>query len=132
MLDTDVWSHLFIPKRRPVPEVQQWQRSLIGAQVVVAMQTRAEVLVGASDLGEQRAQDVLDRLDATPTAPVDEAVIVAFARLTIECRPRGHALAAKDHTGDRWIAATAVALRVPLLARDRIYQNAPLLQLLEE
>lgn len=44
----------------------------------------------------------------------------------------GHALHAKDHTGDRWIAATAIRWGLPLLSGDGIYRRAPGLNLLVE
>ncbi|MDQ6838867.1 MAG: hypothetical protein M3137_11180 [Actinomycetota bacterium] len=40
-------------------------------------------------------------------------------------RPAGHALGDKIHDGDRWIAATAIHLDVPLVAHDRIFKGAP-------
>lgn len=48
----------------------------------------------------------------------------AFAKLTAECKRMGHALHDKVHTGDRWIAACAIAKDIELLAGDGIFQNA--------
>lgn len=36
----------------------------------------------------------------------------------------------KDHEADRWIAATAIWLQVPLVAHDRIFANVKDLELL--
>jgi hypothetical protein len=41
-------------------------------------------------------------------------------------------LHAKEHTGDRWIAATAIRWEIPLLAGDGIYRHAPGLRLLDD
>jgi hypothetical protein len=38
----------------------------------------------------------------------------------------------KEHEADRWAAATAVRLRVPLVAHDRIFANVKDLELLTE
>jgi predicted nucleic acid-binding protein len=104
---------------------------LTGKTVVIAVQTRAEVLSGLFALGEARRSAIRTQLDNTPTIPIDEEVILRFAKLTADARGRGDALAEKIHTGDRWIAATALAINAPLLAIDRIYQNDPDLRLLD-
>jgi hypothetical protein len=80
-------------------------------------------------LGPERETSIRGQLDRTPTVPVDEAVVVAYAALTADCRAAGHALWDKVHTGDRWIAATAIAIGAPLLAGDAIYDGAPKLRI---
>jgi predicted nucleic acid-binding protein len=42
----------------------------------------------------------------------------------------GHGLAQKDHEADRWIAATTIWLKVPLVAHDAIFKNVDGLELL--
>jgi predicted nucleic acid-binding protein len=37
----------------------------------------------------------------------------------------GHALGQREHTADRWIAATAIRLGIPLVSNDRIFHGAP-------
>lgn len=68
---------------------------------------------------------VIDALQRTPTIGCDGEVIDAYATLVAECRRLGHGLHDKIHTGDRWIAACAIAKQIDLLAGDQIYQNAP-------
>ncbi len=41
----------------------------------------------------------------------------------------GHALSQRDHDADRWIAATAIRLGIPLISNDGVFENAPGLQL---
>jgi predicted nucleic acid-binding protein len=132
LLDTDVWSHLFGFKVRH-PQEATWRSLLTGKTVAVAAQTRAEVLawVRIRQLGEARASRIVQQLDDTATVPVDEAVIQRFARLTADARARGDALADKAHTGDRWIAATALRVDAALLMADRIFRNDPDLTLLD-
>lgn len=60
-----------------------------------------------------------------PTIRSDNDVVAAYAELFAECRLSGHALHAKQHTGDRWIAACAIAKSTDLLAGDGIYHGAP-------
>jgi predicted nucleic acid-binding protein len=41
----------------------------------------------------------------------------------------GHALGQREHDADRWIAATALRLGIPLVSHDRVFENTPELQL---
>lgn len=134
VVDTDAWSHLYIPRSKRHSKTERWRDMLVGATAVIAAQTRAEVLAGvfaAGDWSEHRRQEVRQRLDQTATAPVDERTIEHYARLTAACRATGHALGQKIHAGDRWVAATAVALDAPLLSGDHIYRDAPSLRRVE-
>lgn len=83
-----------------------------------------------SNWGERRIARVADKLDLMPTVRADLDVVDAYATLTAACRTRGHALAAKIHAGDRWVAAAAIAKRIPLLSGDGIFATAPDLALL--
>ena len=105
---------------------------LTGRRVLISFQTRSELLGGAlvNQWGSRRLNDLRDILDQTPTIRADNEVIDAHAQLLAECRRTGHALHAKEHTGDRWIAACAIAKSAGLLAGDGIYQGAPNLTLL--
>jgi len=123
-----------MPGKKTHPSVVRWRTLLTGRAIVVSEQTRAEVIGGLLDagIGRGRAQVALDQLSRTATVPVDDALADTCGRLYAECKRIGHALHAKDHTGDRWVAATAIHLDVPLLAVDGIYRNVPGLRLLEE
>jgi len=54
------------------------------------------------------------------------------ARLRVDCERVGHGLAGKEHEGDRWVAATAIRLGLPLVAHDGIFFDVPDLQLITE
>lgn len=131
IVDTDVWSHLFAVKAHQDHLVHEWKTLLTGKTVVIATQTRAELLAWPRirNLGERRQAMLLRRIDSTPTIPVTEQVVQEFARLTATAKKRGDALGQKVHVADRWVAA-ALALDIPLLARDTIYANDPGIQLL--
>ncbi len=136
VVDTDVFSTLYFDPngaaQRGLP-VDAWRDMLIGVRVVISFQTRAEVLAGllGSNWGERKLADARLKLDAAPTIPADRQVIDVFAELTANCRRSGHALHDKIHTGDRWVAACAVAKDLPLLSRDGIYRDAPGVRLLD-
>ena len=75
----------------------------------------------------------LDRLDAkiakAEVVWAGPALVERYARLRAECSLLGHALANKAHDADRWVAATAIYLGVPLVARDGVFRNVPGLNL---
>jgi predicted nucleic acid-binding protein len=127
IIDTDVFSTLYVGRARSDSRASSWRRLLIGRRVVIAFQTRAEVLSGAriSGWGERRTGELVRVLDRTPTVLADRDVIDAYATLTADCRRLGHALHKKEHTGDRWIAACAAGKGLELLAGDGIYASAP-------
>jgi predicted nucleic acid-binding protein len=54
----------------------------------------------------------------------------AYASLRTWCVRTGHGLGQKEHEADRWVAATAVWLQVPLVAHDAIFANVKDLELL--
>ena len=57
-------------------------------------------------------------------------LVEAYASLRTWCVRTGHGLGQKEHEADRWVAATAIWLQVPLVAHDRIFANVKDLELL--
>lgn len=133
LLDTDVFSALYVQRGNSDPRVAGWRRLLTGRLVVISFQTRAESLSGAliANWGERKLTSHRAILDRTPTVSVDDTVVECFARLQAQCRADGHALHNKVHNADRWIAACAVAKGLPLLAGDQIFHDVPELELVE-
>ncbi len=131
LVDTDAFGLLFVRRGSSDPRIASWRELLTGRQVLISFQTRAELLAGATadGWGDRRTTELRTILDRTPTIGVDDEVIDAHAALYAECRRVGHALHDKAHTGDRWIAACAIAKALPLLAGDGIYLRAPNLDL---
>lgn len=137
LLDTDVFSALFMSKRETViargHPIAAWEASVLGRRCLISFQSRAEVLSGAhlANWGERRMSATRQLLDSTPTIEADDDVIDAYATLVAEARACGHPLGStKEHTGDRWIAACAVAKGVPLLTgNSRHFTGAPRLVL---
>ncbi len=52
-------------------------------------------------------------------------LVQVYARLRADCEALGHALGQREHNADRWIAATALRLGVPLVSNDGIFQDVP-------
>lgn len=103
VVDTDVWSVLFARSKNPNPRQAAWRAALLGQELAIATQTRAEVLAGAlrRDLGDQRLAGLRDQLDRTATLPVDVELVDVYASLTADLVTAGHPLHQKQHTGDR-------------------------------
>jgi len=108
-------------------------RALVGqARVMLALQTVAEVRSGAllAGWGELRTRRLERSISRSSVVQPDDAMATAYARLRNDCQRAGHALAAKDHVGDLWIAATAVRLNVPLVSDDGIFKGLSSVRLL--
>lgn len=84
VLDTDVFSLLYVFPRDSDPRVPSWHQTMR-----------------------------------------DDEVIEAYADLSAACQAAGHPLQDKPHTGDRWIAACAIAKRFALLSGDGIFADVP-------
>lgn len=133
VLDTDVFSALYITPRhvaaRQGHPIGTWESSLAGCRSLISFQTRAEILAGAhlAGWGQKRLAAAVVRLDGTPTIDVDRDVVDAYARLLAEANKEGHPFGAvKQHVGDRWIAACAIAKDLPLLTGNlKHFTHAP-------
>lgn len=62
----------------------------------------------------------LDRVPIQARTPYVDDVLPAISASAI-----GHALAAKVHTADRWIASCAIAKSIPILSGDTLLDDAP-------
>lgn len=135
LLDTNAYSALYVTPeetaRKQGYPLEGWRTALRGHRVLIAFQTRAEVLVGARSAkwGVPRMNALNERLDATPTVHLDENVFEAYVTLTIDARAQGMGIGQREHAADRWIAARAIAKSVPLLSKDGIFTDAPALGL---
>ncbi len=111
VVDTDVFSHLYVLRSSADPRVPGWRELLTGRRVLISFQTRTEVLAGAlaNQWGNRRLADLRAVLDQTPTIRADNEVVDAHAKLFAERRRMGHALHDKQRTADRWIAACAIS-----------------------
>src|SRR5687767_4449351 len=113
----------------------EYERHLRGRSLLLSFQTVAELHYGAlrAGWGELRTRR-LQRLLTEQTRPVetDPKMAAIGARLRVDCERVGHGLAGKEHEGDRWVAATAIRLGLPLVAHDGIFFDVPDLQLITE
>jgi predicted nucleic acid-binding protein len=100
-----------------------WERvpEAVRISIVTVAELRAGVLA-AADL-ETRAKRLatLDRALRIEAVPIDEVVAAAWATLRVALRDVGKRM--KD--SDAWIAATAIALGVPLVTQDAGFDGVP-------
>lgn len=131
VVDTDVFSRVVLVTR-PSAGYEGFVPLLQGVRVVLAAQTVGELLLGARSRGWglQRIQELDELIARCAVVPVDRALTEVWADLSVACRERGHGLQDKQHVADRWIAATAIHLGIPLVSNDGIFIDAPLVDLL--
>lgn len=130
VVDTMVISWLF--DDRPNRLADRY-RTLIGAKpVLLAFHTVMELRYGAlrARWGDLRRRRLERRIAELTIVQPDDGMITACANLRARCAQIGHALGDKLHDGDRWIAAAAVRLNVPLVSHDGLFDEAPGVELI--
>jgi predicted nucleic acid-binding protein len=128
VVDTDVFSADLVPGSRLA---ERYAPLLTGRPAFISFQTAAEVRYGALRRGWGTARMLklyakLQRVEVVHTGP---ELIDVYTRLRADCEAVGHALAQREHNADRWIAATALRLGVPLVSNDGIFRAVPGLEL---
>ncbi|MFZ0376388.1 MAG: PIN domain-containing protein [Solirubrobacteraceae bacterium] len=126
--DTDVFSADLVPGSRLA---ERYASLITGRPAFISFQTAAELRYGGirrgwGDARMLRLEANLQRVEVVHSGP---ELIAVYAQLRADCEAAGHALAQKAHTADRWIAATAIRLAIPLVSNDGIFRDAPGLQL---
>jgi predicted nucleic acid-binding protein len=100
--------------------------------VFISFVTVAELRYGAkrAGWGASRLRRLNEEIASAETVWPDSDLTDAYVELRHACARRGNALSQRIHEADRWIAATALWLSVPLVAHDGIFRDAPGLTLL--
>lgn len=126
VIDTDVYGAELTGSLLAV----RYQPILAGRPAFISFQTAAELRFGAllRRWGAGRMLKLEARISAAETVHSGPDLIAAYAQLRADCWRIGHALGQKAHDADRWIAATAIRLGIPLVANDGIYDSVPGLQ----
>lgn len=129
MVDTGVFGADLVPGS----ELSDlYEPILRGRPVFVSFQTVAELRYGARRRrwGDLRLRQLEARIGQVEVVYPGPELIEAHVDLRVACAEAGHALADRVHDADRWIAATALRLGIPLVAHDGVFRNAPGLDLL--
>jgi predicted nucleic acid-binding protein len=128
VIDTDVFSADLVPGSRLA---ERYAPLITGRLAFISFQTAAELRYGAMRRGwgqprMLRMEAKIDRIEIVHSGP---ELVAVYAQLRADCVAAGHALGQKEHTADRWIAATSIRLGIPLVSNDGIFRGAPGLQL---
>lgn len=128
VIDTDVFSADLVPGSRLA---ERYASLITGRPAFISFQTAAELRYGGIRRGwgparMLRLEAKLQRVEVIHSGP---ELVAIYAQLRADCEGTGHALGQKAHTADRWIAATAIRLGIPLVSNDGIFRGAPGLRL---
>lgn len=130
VVDTGVFSAELL--RRGAPLAASYWPLLEGRPFIVSFVTVAEVRFGAqlAGWGSTRLQRLEQRLARARIVWPGPELVAVHVDLRTACVRSGHALGQKEHDADRWVAATALWLDVPLVAHDGIFRGVQGLALL--
>jgi predicted nucleic acid-binding protein len=98
----------------------------LAVSVITIGELRAGVLAAPDLEGRDRRLATLERAMALQAVPIDDDVAAAWAKLRAVLRARGLRLGINDS----WIAATAVALGVPVVTQDADFAVVPGLEVI--
>lgn len=122
LADTSV----FIAQERGRPLEVDRLPDRLAVSVITVGELRAGVLAAADLATRDRRLATLTAVLALDPVPVDEQVAAAWARLRVALRDLGRRMPINDS----WIAATALAMDVPLVTQDDDHEDIPGLRLI--
>jgi tRNA(fMet)-specific endonuclease VapC len=124
VVDTDVYSARFLPDSALA---RRYEPLLVGRIEFVSFQTVAEVRYGARlrGWGTTRLRRMEHEIARTEIVHSGPELIEIYADLRVACQRIGHALSQREHDADRWIAATAIRLGIPLVSNDGVFEHTP-------
>ena len=127
VIDTDVYS----ADLSETALIAIYEPIIVGRLAFLSFQTVAELHFGAlrRNWGAARMRKLDTKIAAAQVVHSGEDLVTTYAHLRAECVRLGHALGQREHDADRWIAATARRLGIPLVSNDRIFEGAPGLRL---
>ncbi len=130
VVDTGVFGARLTPRGRALSA--QYRSLREGRPAIISFVTVAELRFGArlAGWGPARLQRLAHELERADTVWPGPSLAEAYATLRAWCVKAGHGLGQREHEADRWIAATAIWLGIPLIAHDAIFANVEALRLL--
>ena len=128
VIDTDVYGADLVPGSKLAA---MYEPIIVGRPSFISFQTAAELRYGAlrRNWGPSRMLKLEARINQAEVVHSGPELILVYAQLRVDCERKGHALSQRDHDADRWVAATALRLGIPLVSNDGIFVNAPGLEL---
>lgn len=130
VIDTSIFSARL--GRRVGYLAEEYRSSLIGRPAIISFITVAELRYGAmlAGWGTKRLQRLEHEIGRAEIVWPGPELVEKYAELRAWCVRNGHGLQQKDHEADRWVAATAMRLGVPLVAHDAIFTGVADLELI--
>jgi predicted nucleic acid-binding protein len=111
-----------------------YRRHVEGRALYVSFATVAELRFGArlAEWGSARLQRLESRLGAAEVVWAGDGLVDSYVTLRHACSTVGHPLGQKHHEADRWIAATARWLGIPLVTHDAVFLETPGVEVISE
>lgn len=130
VVDTGVFGARLTPRGQALAFT--YRPMLASRSVIVSYVTDAEMRFGAAlaNWGPRRLRRLETELTKVETIWPAPRLAAVYVSLRTWCVRTGHGLGQKEHEADRWIAATAMWLDVPLVAHDAIFKDVDGLTLL--
>lgn len=124
VIDTDVFGADLVPGSKLAA---LYEPIIVGRPAFISFQTTAEIRFGAlrRNWGEARQRKLDARIAEAEIVYPGPDLVLIYAQLRVDCERIGHALSQRDHDADRWVAATALRLGIPLVSNDGIFKNVP-------
>jgi len=125
VVDTNVFGADLL--RRGAPLAELYRPLLEGRAFVLSFQTVAELRFGGlrQDWGTRRLARLDERVARAEVVWAGPDLLTEYVALRVRCARVGHGLAQSHHEPDRWIAATAIRLGIPLISHDTVFRGAP-------
>ena len=125
VVDTNVFSADLLRATRPL--VDLYRPILTGRRFLISFQTVAEIEFGVRrrNWGPGRLARVDEHIARAEIVWPGPALLSECVDLRVACERAGHPLAQPAHEADRWIAATALHLGVPLVSHDGLFRGVP-------
>lgn len=124
VIDTDVFSADLVRVSRLS---ERYAPIIAGRPALLSFQTVAELRYGAlqRDWGTARMSKLEAKIQRAEIVHTGPDLVLVCAELRVACQAAGHPLAQRQRNADRWIAATALRLGIPLVSNDRIFRDVP-------
>jgi len=125
VVDTNVFGAGLLQRTAGLADL--YRTVLAGRPAVISFQTVAELHYGARRRrwGRSRMLRLEARIASAEVVWAGPDLLGTYVDLRVACEQAGHALGQRGHDTDRWIAATAVHLGVPLVSHDGVFRGVP-------
>jgi tRNA(fMet)-specific endonuclease VapC len=132
VIDTSVYSARLDPRGHRL--ASEYRQVLEGRTAIISFITVAEMRFGAhiAGWGARRLHRLDHELGRAKVVWPSHNLVDHYVELRSWCVKNGHGLGHKDHEADRWVAATAIRLGVPLVAHDAIFSGTKDLRLISK